>query len=379
MISLINKNIFPKVVGDAPEIATPFLEHKVDFTKLEKAAAKYRFVNKVIIIGNGANVTTLRGVYQALFDGNTPKKILIDSNEPDYLKFARDTADKSKTLVLASSRSGETASQIEAFLYFLDFPHKLVLTGKTGALREISERENIELVDLPDNISGRFASFTEMGMLPALIFGFDARGIASGLANRKEIELSAWDLACGLWELEQQGIIDVLIPTHSIRLYRFGQLVQQLMHESLGKKGLGFTVLPVTSPESQHHTNQRVFDGRKNMAVIYVKTVSEDLTLSVPANLRDIKLRGRTLADFDLVNLSKSFEAEYLGTQKILDNLAVPNITIEVGKVSPQTVGEYIFFWQMMAVYGAAVRGLSPYDQPAVEASKDISFKSRFS
>ena len=158
----------------------------------------------------------------------------------------------------------------------------------------------------------------------------------------------------------------------------FDLFVQQLIHETIGKNKLGLTIIPLESPESQHHTSQRLFGGKRDTAVIFVTANQADLRVLVPKKFEDIVLRGKTLAQFENMNLAFSLEAEYIGTRNRADELGIPNLTINFEAIDEETAGAYIYFWQMLAVYSAHLRKVNAFDQPAVEASKDISFRERF-
>ncbi len=58
-------------------------------------------------------------------------------------------------------------------------------------------------------------------------------------------------------------------------------------------------------------------------------------------------------------------------------DLKIPAIHIALPQVDENSVGEFIAFWQLYAIYASLLRGTNPFDQPAVENSKEISFKKR--
>lgn len=229
-------------------------------------------------------------------------------------------------------------------------------------------------------ISGRFAGFTEIGMFPSLLCGFDAESLRAALRNdfRGHILSDAWQAANIFWELEQAGKDIVLLATYARSFNGFSPLVQQLLHETIGKNGLGITIIPVESPEFQHHTAQRLFDGRKDISLVLVNAPARSLNISVPAEMQMINLKDKSLKVFDGLDLAQALKAEYAGVQTRAQELAIPNLTIHLERTDALHIGAYIFFWQMVALYSAHLRGLNPFDQPAVEASKIISFKERF-
>jgi len=360
-------------------VPTPFAEYDPNWSLMEKLAAKYRHIETLLIIGHGGSINTFRGLYAAFNNTHTPRRIIVDTNEPAYLEKMRALIDPAKTLLLAISKSGENTSQVESLLYFFDLPHKIFITGPSGVLRDMAKKDRkIDVIDHPD-IGGRFTSFTEVALFPSLICGFDAHRIRTVLAlSHSHVRNRAWEIANSLWALEQSGIDNVLLSVYTQALRGFDLFVQQLIHETIGKNKLGLTIIPLESPESQHHTSQRLFGGKRDTAVIFVTANQADLRVLVPKKFEDIVLRGKTLAQFENMNLAFSLEAEYIGTRNRADELGIPNLTINFEAIDEETAGAYIYFWQMLAVYSAHLRKVNAFDQPAVEASKDISFRERF-
>lgn len=381
MLAIKNKSNLPAIAPSSPpEADFSYLDHEPDWTLIERLSAKYRFVDKIILVAHGGSVNTFRGIYTALCRPETPEVITVDTNDPSFLKKTKERiVDEDKTLLLSISKSGTNTSQIESTLYFYDIPNKIFITGSKGVLRQMSSRDkSIEVMGHPD-VGGRFSSFTEISLLPGLLCGFNMKELRMVLkSGRDYINNLAFETAQIIWELEQKDINQVLVSTYSQALADFNTFIQQIVHETVGKEGLGVTVIPVESPESQHHTSQRLFDGRKNIAVLFSKSTSRNLSLEVDDNLHSIEFFDKQLSDFNGVNLRDSLEAEYKGTKQRADDLNIPNLTLDLSSVNSETLGEYILFWHMFAIYSAYLRNLNPFNQPAVEASKEISFKERF-
>ena len=97
-------------------------------------------------------------------------------------------------------------------------------------------------------------------------------------------------LALELWRAELGGYTELFLPVYCKALSGLGELIVQLAHESYCKSEKGQPVLFAEAPESQHHTNQRYFGGRRNMAALSVRVQSHE---------NDMPLRGEvSAADF---------------------------------------------------------------------------------
>jgi glucose-6-phosphate isomerase len=193
-------------------------------------------------------------------------------------------------------------------------------------------------------------------------------------------ENPALQLACVLYLLEKKRYSEIFCPIYSSKLACFSNLIVQLMHESVCKKGRGQTIYCADAPESQHHTNQRFFGGKKNVLGLFV-TVNEQhdsgSRVKVPEPIKHIAVRGGTLGDIDNVPYHKSLEFEFEGTFRDAVSKKIPCIRLSLDKISAFSVGEFTGFWHYVAVYSAILRDVNPYDQPEVEYSKEISFELR--
>ncbi|HMQ01943.1 MAG TPA: hypothetical protein PKD79_02645 [Candidatus Doudnabacteria bacterium] len=357
-----------------------FIEYRPDFVLLDKLARKYSSKKKLIVIGHGGSITTFAGLYGALKTKSTKQVFLVSTNDPDYLSEVKAKTDPSDTLVVAVSKSGETVTQLEALFQFIDYP-LLVVTGVAGPLAEMAHKLNAEIVVHPP-IGGRFSGFTEAALVPAALCGFDVEKIYDGgqtWLKRFNENNPAYEAASIFWQLEEQGIADVFMPVYSSRLFPFSNLIVQLCHESFGKEGKGQTYFAHEAPESQHHTNQRFFGGRKNIAGWFIGSHKSqtDLQTAVPEKLQDVPLKEQTLLTLDSIPLQDalSFEREATIDDAKLNN--IPCVDMQLEEISEHHLGELIAFWQMFAVYSALLRGVNPFDQPQVEASKKISFARR--
>ncbi len=367
---------FKDISHDRPN----FLDYKPDFVLLEKLQRKYSSYKKMIVIGHGGSITTFAGLYGALKARSSKQVFLVSTNDPDDLSEVKKETNLQDTIVVAISKSGETVTQLEALLQFIDYP-LLIVTGAAGPLAEIAHKLNAETVVHPP-IGGRYSGFTEATLVPAALCGFDVEKIVRGgrewLDKFNETN-PAFQAASIFNQLEGVGIADVFMPFYSSRLFPFSNLIVQLCHESFGKEGKGQTYFAHEAPESQHHTNQRFFGGRKNIAGFFVSSASSQTALQthVPENLQTVPLKDQTLEILDQIPLQEALQYEREATiaDAQLQNIPLAELILE--EISEHHLGQLIAFWQMYAIYSSLLRAVNPYDQPQVESSKKISFAKR--
>lgn len=357
-----------------------FLTYQPDFEVIKSAVVKYHTMRNIVLIGHGGSITSFIAIYAAFKDRATKNVYVLNTVDPDYIHELKQKLTKNDTLVIAISKSGETTTQIEALLQFLEYP-MLFITGNGSPLYQIAERTNTYVVEHPP-IGGRYTAFTEVALLPAALCGIDVESIFKAGRNyhQKYQEVNeAWNAASILWQLEQQMYVDVLLPIYSHYLFPASNLIVQLCHESFGKAGKGQTYLAHEGPELHHHTTQRFFGGRKNIASL-VTTIEhsthQEVTV-VPESLSKVRLKFKSLTTLDKIPLDKAFNFE---SQSMMEDAKIKNIPLlhlTLHKLTEEELGKYIAFWQLYALYGSILRKVDPFNQPEVETAKKISFDKR--
>ncbi len=357
-----------------------FVNYKPDFALLNKLAAQLSKYENIVVIGHGGSVTSFAAMFEVLKSESKKTVYIISTVDPAYIAEVKKKVSTVNTLVIAISKSGETVTQLEALMHFIYYP-LLFVTGSMGPLAEIAHRMNATIVVHP-SIGGRYTGFTEVALLPAVLCGLDAKSIYDGgqeLLQAFSENNPAYEAASIMMQLEDQGVCDVFMPIYSHELINFGNLIVQLCHESFGKDGKGQTYFVHEAPESQHHTNQRFFGGRKNIAGWFISTEQhgEQLITKVPENLQDIPLKSSTLAVLDGIPLQSSIHFEREATLEDARVHNIPLVDMQLEQLNSKEVGQAIAFWQMFAVYSSWLRSVNPFDQPQVENSKNISFAKR--
>lgn len=357
-----------------------FVSYQPDFVLLEKLANKFGSYKKIILIGHGGSITTFTGMHSSLKTKSNKEVFLVSTIDPDFLTQVKSSTSPLDTVVVAVSKSGETVTQLEALLQFIDYP-LIVVTGPAGPLAEIAHKLSAETIIHPP-IGGRFSGFTEATLVPATLCGFDVKQLFEG--GQSYLQLFTQDnlasqSASVFYQLEQQGIVDVFLPVYSSGLFGFSNLIAQLCHESFGKNGKGQTYFIHEAPESQHHTNQRFLNGRTNIAGWFIgsESFANNLITKIPEALNNIPLKDQSLSLLSNISLQDALNYERVATITDAKRLNIPVVDFMLADLSESSIGQFVAFWQLYAVYSAVLRGVDPHNQPAVEASKKISFSSR--
>lgn len=362
-----------KNTNGLPDDWSQYFDYREDMDYLKREVAKIDFeFENVVVIGNGGSITSFKA-YTICTAKNT---WVIDSPDPALLRKVKSECPKNKTVVIAVSKSGNTLGVIESLMAFANYKVITITEGEDGLLRQIASKMKWQIIEHP-NISGRYSGATAAGLFPALLAGSNIEEISAGIHSGYQYKKEAYSLAKYYYGLEEKGYLEVYISCYSWLLADFRTLIIQLMHESVCKDGKGQTFYFSEAPECQHHTNQRFFGGKKNVigTFITMKKWWDDKEIKIPERIADLELKGLPLEKLDGLPYSDALNLEYHGTKTESDRLGIPNVTIELDDITNQTVGELLSFWQLVAFYSAILRGVDPFNEPAVTNSKNITIE----
>jgi len=366
MLTLDLKNI-----EKAPDVWNNVFDYREDIEKLILSLSGFEKFKKLIVVGNGGSITSYDSYYHAL----NPQKssATVWTMEPDYITKIQSQFLSDETLVIAISKSGNTLGLIEALSAFSNYTVLAVTDPRSGTLGQMAKNMGWKIIPHPP-IGGRFSGGTSCAFVPSHLAGLDIRKIQSGLVLGYGLKDEAFSLAKYYYDLEKNGYSEIYIPIYSEALGNFQNMIIQLMHESVCKDGKGQTVYASLSPEAQHHTNQRFLGGDRNVigTFINVKNPNNPISINLDEKVKKLPYKDKTLEVIEGLNLQDGLLAECVGTKQDADEKNVPNATIEIDRVSEESVGELLAFWHLVAFYSSILRDVDPFDQPAVERSKNI-------
>ncbi len=368
-----------------------FARFNADLEEINRIARKYAHFKNFIIVGNGGAINSFRGFYHSLARGKVSKNVeVLNTVEPDYINELKVKYSPSNTLIVIVSKSGTNPTAMEILFSFREYPKLAVCTEGDNALFKIVQKEKWDYTTYPTSqelphLEDRHTGFTASGLTPAALLGIDIVELCAGAREMYDkcapdvpIENNpALSLAATLYALDLKGFTEIFCPVYSTKLYGFLPGIIQLLHETVCKEGKGQTIFGDLAPESQHHTNQRFFGGRKNVLGLFIHARAEDeeSKVNIPPDLFELKIRGGNLSYFDGLPYSKLLEFEFQGTVRDAIDNGIPIISIELEKLSPKSVGMFLALFQYVSVYLAHLNNVNPLGQPQVERGKDISFE----
>ena len=189
---------------------------------------------------------------------------------------------KGSVLFIIISKSGNTIETISNFLFLNKIKKKknliLVSERRNNALFDIAKKYDLFYVEHKDYIGGRYSVLSEVGILPAYLMGINIFSLRKNfekffLSIKKNLLKESTIQIANI--IYQKKLNSLIFLNYSPKLEKFLYWCQQLIAESLGKKGNGF--MPVISPvpKDHHSVLQLYLDGPKDK-LFYIFSIIEN-------------------------------------------------------------------------------------------------------
>ena len=246
-----------------------------------------------------------------------------------------------------------------------------------GALRQMATEEGWESFVIPPNVGGRYSVLTAVGLLPMAVAGIDPMEVMRGAAQaKKDYDIRSFENPVWLYAgirnlLYRRGKQLELMASFEPGFRMMGGWWQQLYGESEGKDGKGLFPVTAEFTPDLHSLGQMVQQGERNLFETMVRFDPPEQKLTIQKDYKDLDglnyLEGKTL---DFVD-----EQAYLGTMAAHVDGGVPVISMHMGQLSAQKLGEMFYFFELACGVSAYMLGVNPFNQPGVEFYKRNMFQ----
>ena len=336
-------------------------EYKNNFNK--KIISKFKNFINYRVIGMGGSSLGTQAIYDFL-----EHKIKKKFEFLDNLKSHNKKNKKKSYLNLIISKSGNTTETIVNTNIFVQKKNKniFVTENKKNYLHTLAEKFKSEIIHHNNFIGGRYSVLSEVGMLPAELMDLDSRKfkqLNNLIKNKNYLNSLVNNVDQILYFIKRKKLNSIIInyDEKSSNLFNW---YQQLVAESLGKKGLG--ILPIVSnmPKDNHSVMQLYLDGFKNnfFTFFYVKEKN-----SLKINNSQILQMQSYLKNKDIDHI---VYAQKQATENVFKNKKIPFRSFEILKRDEKTLGELFTFFILETILLGRALKINPFDQPAVELIK---------
>ncbi len=246
-----------------------------------------------------------------------------------------------------------------------------------GALRQMATEEGWETFVIPPDVGGRYSVLTAVGLLPMAVAGIDPMEVMRGAyAAKKEYDLRSFENPVWLYAaarnlLYRKGKAVEILESFEPGFKMMGGWWQQLFGESEGKDGKGIFPVSAEFTPDLHSLGQMIQQGERNIFETMVRFAPPAQKHTIGGDYKNLDglnyLEGKTL---DFVD-----EQASQGTLAAHVDGGVPVITMEMGELTNEKLGEMFYFFELCCGVSAYMLGVNPFNQPGVEFYKRNMFQ----
>lgn len=274
-----------------------------------------------------------------------PALLVLDSTHPAQIKRIEEQIKLDKTLFIVASKSGATIETACFASYFYaktgnNGSQFIAITDEGSKLAQ--EAQTLGYRDLfinPSDIGGRYSALSYFGLVPAAIMGLDidrlwryARQMIEACSDAiPEDQHPGISLGAIVGALAQHGR-DKLCVFASQSIASFGNWIEQLVAESIGKEGKG--IVPVVGA-----TVGRPHDYASDRLFVYLKVLDDPSNQEMDEQIRALREAGH------------------------------PRVTLLLD--DPYAIAGEFFRWEYATAVMGALYKINPFDEPNVTESKE--------
>ena len=357
---------------DEPENVYNILSENFRLSFKIRDLEKFKKYRNIAIIGMGGSILGSQAIFKFL--ENKIKKNLFFFDNIDYEKALnfKKKINKKSVLFIIISKSGSTIGTISNF-FFINKIKKdqknliLISEKKNNALFEISKKFNLFYVEHKHFIGGRYSVLSEVGILPAYLMGINIFSLRKNLKDfflsmkRTFLKESSVKIANIIYLNKLKSLIFL---NYSPRLEKFLYWCQQLLAESLGKKGKGLMPIISLAPKDHHSVLQLYLDGPKDK-LFHIFSLVENTKKKI--KIKKVTKHTNYLHNKDLFEIRNAQKEALI---KTLKKNKIPFRELKIKKCDEETLGQLFSYFILEISIVGKILGINPFDQPAVEQVK---------
>ena len=335
---------------------------------LKKSILKQKLHKNILVIGMGGSVLGSK-MFSSFFGLDKNYYFLDNLNNSIVNNFIK--KDLSKFSIFIISKSGKTLETLTNCNIILNNFNKrkknisknfIVISERNNILSNFAKKNNLMFFEHNINLSGRYSVLSEVGLL---MFNLDYKKIIQGIDSvlKKGLNKNLIRNAATLLTLIKKSKIDTHVSLiYSHNLLSYGYWHQQLLAESIGKKGKDFTPIISECPKDHHSIMQLYLDGKKNKFFTFFKTINNKL---------DQPIKDYFDQKFKRKSLNNIIDSQFNATINIFKKNLIPFRVVLIDQKKPiQSFISLIVYSMLETAILCKALNLNPFNQPAVEAIK---------
>ena len=364
---LKKKNVFIskyliKIIKN-PNAVINSLKNNYKYSYKKSFLKKFKNYQNLRIVGMGGSVLGFKAIHSFLFE-KIKSNVVYHNNLENISK----SNSNKNYLNLIISKSGNTIETIVNSNLLINKKNKniFITENKKNYLTQLAAKLKSDVIHHNNFIGGRYSVLSEVGMLPAELVGLRSENFKqfNNLIKNKKFINALIDNVSAILHLVKKKKFNSVILNYDKNSEDLFFWYQQLVAESLGKKGKGILPIISTMPKDNHSLMQLYLDGfDKNFFTFFSvkeKNVNK-MNNSLILNEKNF-LKNKSLQEVKL--------SQRKATEKVFIKKLLPFRSFEIEKRDETTLGELFSFFILETILLGKFLGVNPYDQPSVELIK---------
>ncbi len=333
--------------------------YKYSFNK--KKIISLKKYKTISVFGLGGSSLCIKAIYDFL-KFKIRKKVYFYDN----LNVEVPNTVKKKNLDIVISKSGSTLETIINQNIFSKSKKIFITENKKSYLRDLALKLKSEIIEHRNFVGGRYSALSEVGMLPAELLGLKSIKFKKfdNLIKNTNFMNTLINNVDMMYKLNSSGKTNSVILNFDKNLISLIEWYQQLLSESLGKKGKGFFPIISNLPKDNHSLMQLYLDGNKN----------NFFTIFDVVNRNSPKVNNKNLLSGFSFLKNKSIKsvmiAQKNAVKRTFRKQGLKFRNFEILNKDEESLGIIFTYCMLETILLGKLMKLNPFDQPAVESIK---------
>ncbi len=327
----------------------------------KKKIAKFKKYKTISVFGLGGSSLCVKAIYDFL-----RFKIRKKVHFYDNLDVAFPKIEKNKNLDIIISKSGTTLETIVNQNIFSNSKKLFITENKKSYLMDLALKLKSEIIEHRNFVGGRYSALSEVGMLPAELLGLKSEKFKKfdNLIKNRNFTSTLIKNVDMMYKFYLSGKTNSVILNFDKSLISLIEWYQQLLSESLGKKGKGFFPIISNLPKDNHSLMQLYLDGNKN----------NFFTIFDVNDQKGPKIKNKNLLPGYNFLKNKSVKSVMIAQKDAVKNVfkkqGLKFRNFEILNKDEESLGIVFTYFMLETILLGKLMKLNPFDQPAVELIK---------
>ena len=333
-------------------------QYSFDKKKIFRLKKKYK---EISVFGLGGSSLCIKAIYDFLRSKIRKKVHFFDNLDATVSKKITN-----KNLDIIISKSGSTLETIVNQNIFSRSKKLFITENKKSYLMDLALKLKSEIIEHRNFVGGRYSVLSEVGMLPAELLGLKSKNFKKfdSLIKNKNFTSTLTNNVNMMYQFYLSGKTNSVILNFDKSSISLLEWYQQLLSESLGKKGKGFFPIISNLPKDNHSLMQLYLDGNKNNFF----TIFDTIDYKTP------KIKNNNLLPGYHFLKNKSIKsvmiAQKEAVKRVFKKKGLNFRNFEIQKKDEESLGIIFTYFMLETILLGKLMKLNPFDQPAVESLK---------